>query len=183
MHARALTRREFLVAGIVRVVHKVVDRIETGLAGAGIASGRTSARGAGLGGGIGNKIAAAGAASLESVVQTKPVADFVRDGIAEVEVGLAAARNGRVQDAAPIKVKVVGTASHRLGEVAVPKVAADGALEVNVQCPVGPLAEGLLHGQLGTIAGPVGVDGEVGAFEGKGEAMRGKSVLENLELI
>lgn len=59
-------------------------------------------------------------------------------------------------------VEVVGSSGGGGGEVAVSKVTTDGVLEVNVEILVSTLAEGLLHGELGSVRCPGSVDGPVG---------------------
>lgn len=188
---------------LIRVIHVVVDRVKASLAGARIAAGGAAGRGAGLGGGVGDLVAGAGAAALEGVVETEPVADLVGGGLAEVVVGGAAAGDRRRQDGAAVVVEVVGARADVVGEVAVagsgviriscqkgkdvsdglPEVAANLPLEVDVQGTIVTLAERLLHGQLSAIISPVGVDGAGGAGKGEGDARGGEVLVEDGELL
>jgi len=86
-----------------------VDGVDTGSVGARVTASGASAGGAELGGRVGDEVAVAGAAAaLEGVVETHPVTDLVGDGVAEVEVGGAAAGHRGVEDAAAILVEGVG---------------------------------------------------------------------------
>lgn len=168
---------------LIRVVHVVADGVETSLARARVTANGASRGGRRLSGGVGDEVAVAGAAALEGVVETEPVADLVGDGVAEVVVGGAAAGNGGREDGAPIVVEVVGPAGHAGGEVAVSEVAAEVLEEVHVQGAVGTLAEGLLHGELGTVAGPLGVDGAVGALEHELDVVGGVGGVHDIKLV
>lgn len=178
-----MIRSKVGIARIIRIVHIVINRVKSRLARARIPTSRTSRRSAGLRGCISNGIARPRTAALEGMIQPEPMADFVRDGVAKVVVRSATARYGGVQNTAAIIVEVVAAGRDGCRKVTVPKVSAEGLVKVDVEVAVGALAEGLLHGQLGAVVGPVGVDGEVGADEGEGEPVRGVGVLQDAELV
>lgn len=184
VNASLLAGGELLVASVIRVVHVVVDGVDTGLAGAGVTADGAARGGRGLGGGVGNQVAGAGAAALEGVVEAEPVTDLVGGGVALVVVGQRAAGDGRVEHGAAVLVEVGGARGDRGGEVAVAQVAAHVLEEVDVQGRVGALAERLLHGELVAVAvlGPVGVDGLVGALEDELVLVRGIGRVESVEL-
>lgn len=96
-----------------------MNGVKASLAGARIAAGGAAGRGAGLGGRVGDLVAGAGAATLEGVVQTEPVADLVGGRLAKVVVGGATAGDRRRQDGAAVVVEVVGARADVVGEVAV----------------------------------------------------------------
>ena len=168
---------------LIRVIHVVMDRIQAGLARARITTSRAPRAGARLGGGIRDVVAVAGAAALEGMVQTEPMADLVGGGVAEVVVGEGAAGEGGRQDRAAVVVPVVGLGGDAGREVAVTKGVAEVLEDVQVQVLVGALAERLLHGQLGAVDGPVAVDGVVGALEGELDAVRGVGAVEGGDLV
>lgn len=168
---------------LIRVIHIVVDRIKTSLARARVTAGRAATGSGSLGRGISDVIAVAGAAALEGVVETEPVADLVGGGVAEVVVGEVAAGQGVVQDGAAVVVPVVGLGGDRGGEVAVAESVAEVLEDVQVEVLVGALAERLLHGQLGAVNGPVAVDGVVGALEGELDAVGGVGGVEDGDLV
>src|SRR5688572_5812826 len=89
-----LSQAKFIHAGIVRIVHEVFVRIDAGillaLAGVEIA-GRTTVRWSTFGRSIRDSIVCGGAASLERVVQTYPVTDFVGSSVAFVIWNIAGA--------------------------------------------------------------------------------------------
>src|SRR6185295_17436013 len=95
LHPLGLAGGEFEVAGVVRVVHVVMDRIEPGLE-AGVPADLAPEGGSLLGGRVGDVVALRVTTALESVVQPEPVAALVRRGEAEVvrpETGNRAARH------------------------------------------------------------------------------------------
>lgn len=163
-----------------------MDRIQARLAGAGIPANGAAAAGAGLGGSIGDRIPGTGAAALEGVVQTKPVADLVSSGVAKVVVGRRTTGHRRAQDGAAVADLGggAGAAAAGLGEVAVAEVVAHLREEVDVERAVAALAEGALHGHLVAlgVVGPVGVDGVCGALEGELEAVGGVGLVKGGEL-
>lgn len=144
---------------------------------------RTPGRGARLRRRIGNGITAPRTPPLKRVIQPEPMPHFVRNRIPQVIVRSAAPRDGGMQNTAPVVVEIVAAGCDGRRKVAVAEVAAEGFVKVDVEVAVGALAEGLFHGELGAVVGPVGVDGEVGGDEGEGEAVGGEGVLEDGELV
>lgn len=65
---------------------ELTDGVNT-TAGAGVTTSGASRSGRGLRGSIGDGVTTAGAPTLEGVVETDPVTDFVGDGLAPVVVG------------------------------------------------------------------------------------------------
>ena len=168
---------------LLGVVHVVVDGVNTGLAGARVTADGAAGGSRGLSGGVGNGVAGAGAAALEGVVETEPVTNLVGGGVAEVVAGGRAAGEGGVQDGAAIIVPRVGARGDRGGEVAVAQVAAERAEDVDVEGAVGALAELLLVGELGVVAGPVGVDGVVNALVDELDVVGSESLVHDGELV
>jgi transposase len=100
VHPHVLSRGELDHAGIVRVIHEVVDRIEAREARAGIPVHRTPVRGRALRRRIRHGIPAgvlARTAALERVIQPHPVPDLVRRRVTEVIGRSIAARQRRAQ--------------------------------------------------------------------------------------
>lgn len=96
----------------------------------------------------------------ETLLTSKPVTDFVGSGVAEVVLGQAATGNGGREDNNTVVVVSGRAGGDSLGEVGVTKVTGTRH-EVNVEVSVGALAERPLHGQLGLVVGPGGVNGPV----------------------
>lgn len=159
-----------------------MDGVKTSTVGARVTAGRASAGWAGLRGGIGNRVTSAGAAALEGVVETHPVADLVGDGLALVEGSRGATGNGAEQDGAAISDEVGRARRGSGGEVAVSQVAAGVVHEVEVEVLVATLAESTLHGHLVRVPGPAGVDGAVNTLEGEGVASSSVVVVEDSQL-
>ena len=124
VHASALEGGELGHAGVVGVVHEVMDRVNTGVGGtsAGVPSSGAAGGGSGLGGGVGDGITA-GASALEGVVETEPMAGLVGQGAAEVEVGRGSSVDGGAEDGAAVLDDGRGRRL-RHGEVAVSEDAA-----------------------------------------------------------
>ena len=99
IHPRVLSRRELIHAGIVRVIHEVLDRVEAGVPfpAAGIAALRAAIGWRALGGCIAYTVAAAGASTLKRVIEAHPVPDFVRCRVTFVVRVRGTARKRRVQ--------------------------------------------------------------------------------------
>ena len=80
LEAGSLTSGELSHAGVIGVVHEVVDGVYTsaraGVTAGGAAKGRHL-----LGGGVGDTVAGSAAAALEGVVEANPVTGFVRQGL------------------------------------------------------------------------------------------------------
>lgn len=168
---------------LIRVIHIVVNRIQARLARARVPASRAPTARRRLGRGIRHVIAVARASSLEGMVQTEPVADLVGGRVAEVVVGQRAAGQGVVEDGAAVVVPVVGLGRDRGREVAVAQSVAEVLEDVQVQVFVGSLAQGLLHGELGAVDGPVAVDGVVGTLEGELDVVRGVGLVEGGDLV
>src|SRR5918995_3166824 len=91
IHAVGLAFRELRVTAVERVVHVVVDRIQTrGLAR--VLADRTATRRCPLGGRVRDSVARWAALALERVGQIQPVADLVRSGLALVVLARVAGR-------------------------------------------------------------------------------------------
>lgn len=75
----------------------LTDGVDTG-GSAGVTTSGASRSSGSLSGSIGDGVAGARASTLEGVVETKPVAGFMSESLAEVVVGGGAAREGRVED-------------------------------------------------------------------------------------
>src|SRR5436190_11656093 len=85
VHPGALSRRQLVVAGVVAVVHVVVDRVEPGQR-AGVATrGATRGRRA-LRRRVADAVVGAGAPALEGVVEPEPVTSLVARRLALVVV-------------------------------------------------------------------------------------------------
>lgn len=179
VHAGLLTGGELLVTGIVRVVHVVVDGVDSST-GAGVASGRAARSSSLLGRGVGNRVTNGAAGALEGVLETEPVADLVDNGVPVVVVGLVTAGNGSGQDGATV-LNQDGVAADGLGEVAVAESVKAGD-EVDVDIRISTLAKRGLHGSLGAILGPVGVDSPVTAGIVEGDAVGGIGRVHDIEL-
>src|SRR3954452_12565472 len=87
VHARTLAGGELVVTAVEAVIHVVVDRVKPGQR-AGVPTLRASAGRAALRRRVAHLVVRVGAATLERVVQPKPVAGLVGGGLTEVEVGL-----------------------------------------------------------------------------------------------
>lgn len=122
-----------------------MNRIKAGNVGARIATDGAAGGRRGLGRGIGDGVTGTGAAALEGVEQTEPVADLVGAGVAEVVVGGSTAGGAAEQDAAAVLVEGRAARGDSGGEVAVTQVAADFLLEIQVESRVTALAKGSLH--------------------------------------
>jgi hypothetical protein len=167
---------------LVRVVHVVVDGVKTRLARARVTADGAARAGARLGRRIGDTVTRAGAAALEGVVQTEPVAGLVRGRLAEVEANGGAAGEGVLEDGAAVADEGAGAGGGGGGEVAVAEVSTDGVEDVDVEGGVGAAAEGLLHGGLAAVAGPDRVDGRGAAGVAEVDAVGGEVVTEDVEL-
>ena len=100
-HALHLPGRELEHAGILRVVHEVENRIESGLRSAltAIATDRTVERRRKLCRRVGNQIALVAAFTVERVEEREPVPHFVRGGISfAVDFERAAGKRAPVDD-------------------------------------------------------------------------------------
>ena len=148
-----------LHAGIVGVVHVVLDRVEARFAGTGRGLlERAAGRGIGLVGGVGHVVAGRVAAALEGVIEPGPMADLMHRGHAEiVRPGLAGpgrSASGKLawwmHDA--VELGRVGIPP-REGGVAQQSAAGLGGIEI--ERAGGVLAELGLHLDLGVGAGLV----------------------------
>src|SRR5689334_5757896 len=101
----ALPRRVLVVARVVRVVHVVVDRVETRQR-AGVPAGRATARRAALRRGVTDRVVRARAATLERVVEPEPVPGLVRRRLAQVEVRRRTTRQRAVLHPDPVDARV-----------------------------------------------------------------------------
>lgn len=164
---------------LVSVVHVVVDGVSSAT-GAGVAGGRAARSSSLLRGGVGNGVANSSAGTLEGVVETEPVTNLVDDGEAVVVVGLVTAGYGAGQDGAAVPDED-GVAADGLGQVGV-AVSIKAGHEVDVDISISTLAKSGLHGGLGTVLGPVGVDGPVTAGIGERDAMGSVSSVHDFEL-
>ena len=80
-----------------RVIHIIVNRVDASTWAA-VLVGWASRGSSRLRWGVRDLVAITGAATLENVVETEPMADFVRERLALVVVGRATAGEGRVED-------------------------------------------------------------------------------------
>ena len=78
---------------VVAVVHEVVDGVNA-RARAGVAASGSAERLGSLSGGVRDLVAGAGAAALEGVVETNPVASLVRQSLLEVMSAISKERRG-----------------------------------------------------------------------------------------
>src|SRR5262249_35211036 len=81
---RRLADRKHEHAGVVAVIHEVLNRIQTWLSWTRISGRRTAARRRSFSGSIVNLISRIFAATLKCVKQSEPMSHFVRGGIAFV---------------------------------------------------------------------------------------------------
>lgn len=93
IHARELSRREEVHAGVVGVVHEILDRVATGLVATRIKADGATLGGGTLRGGIAHGVAASITAALKRVIEPEPVTDLVGGGVAQVVRRRAPARN------------------------------------------------------------------------------------------
>lgn len=75
----------FLGNLLIRVIHVIGDRVKTGLAWARVTANGASRALASLSRSVRHQVTATGATALESVVQAKPVTNFMGGSLAEVE--------------------------------------------------------------------------------------------------
>jgi hypothetical protein len=151
-HSLGLTTSETSVAGIIRVIHVVVDRIDTSSTGTTIL-GRLSRAAISTGtlhGCIGDIVSTASTAvSFESVQQTHPVTGLVDGGHAQVETVDVTAGHGVGLNHATIAVVGAGSGSAWAdirGETARAEDAAgEVGHEVDVMGGVGAIAQSVLH--------------------------------------
>lgn len=86
-HPLALLLRELIQTRVIRIIHVVVDAVDTGLVWARIRRCRAAFSCSGLGRSVGDVIALACAGgALEDVEETEPVTAFVHGGEAEIVV-------------------------------------------------------------------------------------------------
>lgn len=170
-HSLSLAGSETSVARIVRVIHVVVDRINTGDRGAAVLGRlrRTSISAGALHGCVADEVAVASAGvALESVQETHPVAGLVDGGHAQVEAVDVAAGHGVGLDHAAVAAVRAGSgcAGTNVGGKTARAEDAAGEVghEVNVQSAVCAIAEGVLHSSgIGSLSDSPGVvDGEGG---------------------
>ena len=126
-----------------------------------------SLSGGGLGWSIIDRITT-GATALEGVEETEPVANLMGSSLSLIVVGSGTAGDRTVQDLATVLVECIGSLGGDLGwELADSKKTVAERSEVDVQILVGPLAQSLLHRQLGgpivqgAMRSPGLVDGKV----------------------
>lgn len=149
---------------LICIVHVVVNRIETLLVWACVASSGAAKSGRGLSRRVRHSIGVV-AAALKRVLETEPVANLVhRDATQVVLVGVGRAVDDVVVHGAAIQEPSVGARDNVVnGVVAVPR--GTGCLEVldvvQVQVLVGTLAELLLHVEPVEVGGPGRVDGVI----------------------
>lgn len=126
---------------------------------AGVAAGGAARSSGGLRRGVANVVARAGAATLESVVETEPVTGLVRQALALVVVGSRTAGNRRVEDDNAV---VLGVACVVGGEGSITKKSSTGSGResncVDVEGSSATLAESSLHRSL--VRGVRGCAGE-----------------------
>src|SRR4051812_12799200 len=75
-YAIVLQGREREHAGVVAVVHEVLDGVGAGEAGAAVAALGAAGGGAALAGGVGDAVASSAASALKGVEEAEPVADL-----------------------------------------------------------------------------------------------------------
>ena len=149
LHSLGLSGGELREARVVRVVHVVVDRVESG-GRAGIPAGLATERGGLLGGRIGDEVTALVALAEERVLEVEPVAGLVDERVAlVVQAGVLArgAGHGLPVDHDAVEVGLGGIGD--VGQVGVAEVAA-AAGRVDVHGVVAAGLERRLHGVLGT---------------------------------
>lgn len=162
-------------ASIVRVVHVVVDGVDTGSVRARVLAGRAAVGGSALDRSVSDLVTRSGAAlALEDVVDTEPVTDFVHGSQSLVVVGgiTAGKRACEVDAAVEDQVGGGGVGEREVAEAE--QAAAKVGKEVEVEVGVGALLEGLLHLSLGGAAlaggGPGVVDSDVDGDGVEGDA-------------
>lgn len=110
------------------------------------------------------------------------MANLVGGGVAKVVLGQATSGNSSGADDDTIVVESGGAGRNGLGEVGVSEVGGTGK-EVDVQVGVGALAERALHGQLGRVRSPLGVDSPVGTGLRELDIVGGEGRVQDVELL
>src|SRR6266508_1789617 len=163
-HPGALARGELVVAGVVGVVHVVVDRVQARQR-AGVAALGAAARRAGLRRGVAHLVVRRGATALEGVVQPEPVAGLVGRGLAEVVVGVVATRDRAVVHPDAVDARVVRVVPRERGDAEVGEVDQPDVQRVR------PALAGLRAvGRALAVLVPLVVVPAVGAGQREGEA-------------
>ena len=146
--------------------------IQTGRIRATVLARRAPARWGALDRGIAHEVPVSGAGGpLEDMEETEPMSDLMGGGTTQVERCSGSAGDGLLQDIASVLL-VGGATGGGVGwEVAdAEEAAAEVGEEVHVEVFVGAFAESGLHRGVVVARGPLIIDREVSADEGKANA-------------
>src|SRR4051794_25655487 len=131
------------VYSLIAIVHVVMDRVQPRLIWARISSFWAPFRSTSRGRRIGNHVAVTVASTLESMVETEPMSNFMRESLTKVVLLCGTSWYGREENDAPISVEVLGFRCSIGGVVGVSKSTfRELVLEVDVKGSIISSTEG-----------------------------------------
>jgi hypothetical protein len=183
--ASHLSSAEGVHAGVIRVIHKVVDGVNTSTWAAVLASG-ASASSSALRRSVIDHITGTRASTLEHVIETQPMSDFVSQRLSLIIVCQASSRQTGIKDHNTIIFRVTGIVGWE-GGIAKKSLAGTGfetdGVDVEGGCVA--FAELALHFGLSVDIGadtgePCGIAGAGGLLESEGDTARAVVIVHSI---